>query len=451
MFSLRSPLCAVALLAACQAGGPLDTGEARRPLIGGEIDVADPAVVALTRGGSSSFCTGTLVSPSVVLTAAHCVDMAGADPDVVAFFGSDTTGEGKRIGVIAKTQHPMWTGNVGSHDVGMMLLTFPQDPTLPMPMNTSPASEQVGAAYRHVGFGVFDRDTMKADGKKRTGTTTITSFSGDVIRSGDDTVNICFGDSGGPGLLTIDGTEAVAGIHSYTSTDQCLPPSGDTAVDLYVDDFILPWIQENDPACGEDLLCSRIGCTDDPDCQPCGPDGTCTSDCPLPDPDCPTSGLGEICRLDSQCIEGSCVAWFPDTSYKFCTIECTPGGSECPAGMSCQNVDPHGNICYPDGKPTGVVGDDCEVATDCGSYICDQGSCVTRCDIPKGKLCLDGFTCADSGNGVDYFCYADDEGGGGGCATAPGSGSHGWPWAVVFALLIGMRRRRATRQRAGRG
>src|SRR5690606_6413957 len=240
------------------------------------------------------------------------------------------------------------------------------------------------------------------------------------------------------GLITVDGVEYVAGVHSFTSSDECYPPNGDTRVDLYVDEFIRPWVDQNDPTCGADGLCAPIGCSDDPDCTPCGPDGTCTSDCALPDPDCPTSGVGEICQADSQCIEGMCVAWREDRTYRFCTIEGDPQAPDCPGGMSCKNVPPLGDVCYFDEPPPGVLGDSCELATDCGSYLCLDGTCVAECDLSMGLGCPAGFECR--GDGAGYFCRKIDEEEGG-CAAA--GGAAGAPGLALLALLALGRRRRA--------
>ncbi len=435
---------AAAALAGCQAPDPVvDPGTTTAPLIGGTVNTTDLAVVALTRGGSSSFCTGTLISPSVVLTAAHCIAMAGDDPSVVVFFGSDTASDGIKIGVKRKQQHPGWTGDLSSNnDLGLILLNYPQRDIRPIPLNTTPATDLIGSDYRIVGFGVNDQVNQTADGKKHTGNVTIADAysppTGDEIIMNDANTIVCFGDSGGPGFVN-DGTDDyVAGIHSWTSGSTCGPPNGDTRVNLFVNDFIKPWIAANDSACGHDYLCVRFGCDNDPDCEPCGADGTCTSGCALPDPDCPTSELGEICQTDSQCKSGLCVYWRGDPNTKFCSQPCDTGA--CPSGMSCQDVPPEGNICYYDDPPPGVLGDTCTTATDCGSYVCDQGQCVIPCDLSMGKGCPTDFECSMGDTG--YYCFgvaSDAPGGCCGTGTNPGPGAL---LALAVALLLAPRRRR---------
>jgi hypothetical protein len=328
----------------------------------------------------------------------------------------------------------------------MLVMDFPaDDPTLASRLNTSsPAANHTGDDYRHVGFGIFDRDTGEQDGKKRSGSNTVTGTQADVIISGDDQVSVCFGDSGGPAFLTIDGEEVVAGVHSFTSGN-CVAPSGDTNVQLYADDFIIPWIQDNDPSCGLDGVCGAVGCIDDPDCQPCGPDGTCVMECDLPDPDCSTQGLGEICRAATQCTTDICAAYRIDPDYRFCTESCDPNNDACPGGMSCQDIIPFGNICYYDNDPPGVLGDSCDEPAECGSYNCTDSVCVIPCDLSVGLTCPDKFDCDTRDEGENYFCFGPpkDEGG---CRIAGESGGAGFSLILLGLCIVGRRRRGKAKQ-----
>jgi hypothetical protein len=419
------PLATAAVLGtACL--GPVDDlpyHSASAPLIGGAVTAPDEdeAVIALTSSGFP-ICSGTLIAPSVVLTAAHCIDMGG---DNTVHFGNDVNSGGRKIQVVTTRTHPGWTTALGQNDIGVILLQFAQDPELPVRLNTSPASGHVGDPYRVVGFGVHDRESMMADGRKRQGTSTITGLgSGDTLLTGDDNIAVCFGDSGGPGFLSIDGVEYVAGVHSFTSGSECFPPMGDTRVDVHVAEFLQPYIDENDPACTENGRCARIGCSADPDCAPCGPEGTCTMDCALPDPDCPTQAIGELCQADTQCMNGGlCVWWQGDPKTRFCTEPCTSSG-DCPAGMSCQSRPQVGNVCYYDEDPAGVLGDGCETATDCGSQICDENVCVYACDLSVDQVCPPDFECKTL-NQADYYCYAVPEEDGGGCTVAAAGATAG--------------------------
>lgn len=422
-------------LGAC-APAPL-VGSESSELIFGEIDEGHPAAVALSRSGHA-FCTGTLVSPSVVMTAAHCIDQLSGDPKVTVFFGTDIEGGGTRIGVSRTRTHSQWNGSLaGGHDIGLLLMDFPVDPEAAIALSHFDMSERVGAEIERVGFGIYDAATQAQDGKKRWGRTTVTSVpaGGDTFIAGDAELITCSGDSGGPAFMEVDGTTYVAGVHSFGLEGCTTAHNGDTRVELYADDFVQPWIQENDPACGADLLCARIGCIDDPDCEPCGPDGTCATDCVLPDVDCKTQELGDLCRADSQCLTDRCVVWRPEPKTQFCTQECQPSNDDCPTGMSCQNILPIGNICYYDDAPQGVLGSSCEENFDCGASVCEAGTCVYACDLSLGKRCPEGFACSNEGAGFNCHALPSSSGG---CATAGHKGS--W-WLLILLMLWVVRKR----------
>jgi MYXO-CTERM domain-containing protein len=431
--------------AACVASDPVAIEHDSQPLIGGVVpsfaDDPDPDAVALTSSTSFSFCTGTLVSPQVIMTAGHCIDMLSGDPSVIIFFGVDLGGEGARIGVSKATAHPEWTGSLaGQHDIGLVRMNFrAPEGVVPTPLSMIPISAaDVGQPVHRAGFGIFN-DEGNADGRKRIGDTVITSVpsGNDWFLAGDSELMTCNGDSGGPAYADRDGVKTVVGVHSFGFGCQS-PDNGDTRVDLYAADFVIPWIQDEDPTCGEDGFCAKVGCIDDPDCTPCGPDGTCTTECALPDVDCATQNVGEICRGNPQCTSELCVFWTGDGDYRFCSEECV-GDGDCPAGLSCQNIQPFGNICYYDDEPPGVVGDGCEEHTDCGSYNCEQGACVTECNLAENRGCLEGFECSSIDDDQNFYCHKIASGSGG-CSVGRRPGPAAWLAAV--GLLAWIRRRR---------
>ena len=78
---------------ACADRSDLDLRTWGRPIINGtpDTDPAHMATVALTNElGTDFFCSGTLITSTVVLTAGHC--LWGVSGNTRAFFGNDVSG-----------------------------------------------------------------------------------------------------------------------------------------------------------------------------------------------------------------------------------------------------------------------------------------------------------------------------------------------------------------------
>jgi len=311
---MRVRLWSVTVLLMAIGCGPAEGGDgpnedldsAEQPIVNGQTTTGDPAVVYLEMG-----CSGTLVSPKVVLTACHCFESYGSNPEV--FFGSNVNGNGTWIGSV---HHETYPGPcVGNGDFAMITLAQP-GPATPIPVNDRDLGNYLGQTVRIVGFGVVGENSG-GSGQKRVGTSPLSQVNtGEMFCDPSVQSGTCYGDSGGPNFMTFEGTEYLVGATSY-GTQACgsgLDASARTDAHY---DWITAYIAQHDPAtCGADGGCAT-GCpSPDPDC-PCAADGFCTAGCsdPASDPDCDTCAHDGICdptcaTLDTDCCvtDGECVA-----------------------------------------------------------------------------------------------------------------------------------------------
>ena len=305
----RSALAVFTLVSSGCIGPELDVGDDQSGIVNGQLSPGDDAIVALTINGQQ-FCTGTLVTPTVVVTAAHCLppNLEGVPMDAIEiFFGADINQGGSTIPVLSGLAHTAWNENVVPNDIGAVSLSQPA-PVAPIPMlnDDLDALQPVGDTVRMVGYGITAFEGT-GNGTKRSGEMTIDAMDSSTIYLGPGPSLTCNGDSGGPLLMNVDGVEVLAGIHSRSD---CETQSLNERVDVHTTGFIRDFLRDYNGGaeCIADGLCADGCASPDPDC-PCIGDGMCSDICPEldSDPDCP-DGCG---LADGVCPEG-CPSADPD-------------------------------------------------------------------------------------------------------------------------------------------
>jgi len=269
------------LLLAVSGCGPvvepaLEPATVAQRVVGGTDAPGDAAVVALvarrtrcTGEPLTLLCSGALIAPDVVLTAAHCLNVFGPEGPYEVFLGAELLPEpqGRFVRVARAVRHPDYAPETHAYDAALLRLAtrVPETPLrLPAPASFALAP---GMAARVLGFGET-KEAQAPSGRRRQGTLTVTEVRPSAFLAGPAPAMSCVGDSGGP-VLVSDGTgEVLAGI-TASGDVACRKEAFNVRVEALRDSFVQPFLDEQAappaPTLAPDHLCQAT-CERNADC-----------------------------------------------------------------------------------------------------------------------------------------------------------------------------------------
>lgn len=223
------------------------------PVVGGELAEigAWPDIVSVHVGGSSS-CTGVLIAPEWVLTAAHC--NVGVTSVQIGTVDYQDEAQGELIAVVDSASHP---NSWNTSDVAVLKLAEPATIAPRLLARDCIVDGWLfnGGDATVVGFGAHDSWGAEKDGLLRSASVPIVdaicedlergcnqqvSPGGELIAGGEG-VDSCTGDSGGPLYLQTELGNFVVGITSRAAMPSS-EPCGDGGIYARVD-AVADWIE----------------------------------------------------------------------------------------------------------------------------------------------------------------------------------------------------------------
>lgn len=383
-------------------------GTIQQKIINGDKNLAYPAVGTLT-ANKNSFCTGTLIAPRVVLTAAHCVDAFANLKGQTLEFRIDIPIHQNEyrsvfvyIDIPSSTKHPQYQGGQSAllHDVAVVILQNPVFSVAPMPYNTKAADTSwLKRDALFMGYGRLSAsDTLPAPHKYSTFLTmTHLDQTDDAQRtpkpntigySGQNTA-VCQGDSGGPAMLEFDGKMVLVAVTSHGTSYDCSGTSYSFRTDPYVS-----WIQTfldkystcegTTPTCGGCATCQQKQCE------------------PKPLTSAPQSC--KVCASDADCGGGYCI----QVGSGFRCVQSCDNTNCCPTGSFC-TLGGNRNYCLPQSMSCPAVS--CQSDKDCSTpEACVAGKCEQKLPALRKSTCQPCSQNSECGEGG--YCESPDGRGG---------------------------------------
>jgi secreted trypsin-like serine protease len=236
---------AVAMFGCATATSEEQVTKGENAIINGEETSDYPGVVALygKKPGEDkgALCTAEVVSPTVILTAAHCVAPAVVGEGLVfnVLVGANLT-DAAHPATKLPVKEVHWNEKFDAqqlqngNDIAVAILAEPTT-IKPIKINRGSISTSDVTSARLVGYGLNDGFNQTGAGIKRTAEVPVSSIDDKFVVTGSwGGTTMCNGDSGGPVLADIGGELTIIGVNSFGFI-YCLGTGSSTRVDSYLD------------------------------------------------------------------------------------------------------------------------------------------------------------------------------------------------------------------------
>ncbi len=208
----------------------------------------------------AAICTGTLITPSTILTAAHCLDPHGGVTGLIAGFPKDSHSnkqDFEPFQVARFKMHPKWDSIPGNpYDIGIVVLKNEVGSRAPIPLVGTGAHR--AASGDPIGIYGYGKNENGELGTLRYGRMLLevfdfqTNYSDDLLAAAYDSTGqtICNGDSGGPAGHKVGNNYGIIGVNSIGTSEKCSAGDVSGFANVQLDDNLNFILQEKEGTLG---------------------------------------------------------------------------------------------------------------------------------------------------------------------------------------------------------